>query len=511
MESRAMKWIMIALLVVGFGLGCLLGLASARAEEAPPAETAAVEETAQSPGEGLVTIAAFTPVEDTIGIQRGTELTIGTTTALGGYFGTDAWGNNTSDLDVRSLLHGYATVAWTRTLGLAMNGVAVSGVETAEQGDGSRIYTIYLTEGLTYNDGTPITAKDYVFSVLLNSSPVLKAIGGTPNGFGHLVGYDAYQLGQSNTLYGVRLVSDYAFSLQVAGEYLPFFYGLAMLNVTPYPMSVIAPGCDIVDDEAGAYISGDFTPEVLQKTLLDPETGYERNPKVTSGPYALESFDASTSTATFVINELYKGNYEGQRPHIERLIFKQVQNETMISQLESGEVGLLNKVVGGDAVLQGRTMAMEEGKAQAATYLRTGFSFLAFACESGATSSQAVRRAVAMSFDKDAFTTQTAGTSARRVYGYYGLGQWMALYTADEANGNAALNMPEELSRLDVPLDLVGAKALLEADGWTLDAAGGPYTEGTRYRQGETGIEPLEIKWAKTKQLAITRYFISIR
>ena len=34
------------------------------------------------------------------------ELVVGVTTALSGGFFTDMWGNNTSDIDVRLLLHG---------------------------------------------------------------------------------------------------------------------------------------------------------------------------------------------------------------------------------------------------------------------------------------------------------------------------------------------------------------------------------------------------------------------
>ena len=34
-------------------------------------------------------------------------LTVGSATAMSGYFFTDLWGRNTADMDVRTLLHGY--------------------------------------------------------------------------------------------------------------------------------------------------------------------------------------------------------------------------------------------------------------------------------------------------------------------------------------------------------------------------------------------------------------------
>ena len=42
-----------------------------------------------------------------------THLNVGNPTMVSGSFFTDMWGNNTSDIDVRAMLHGYSTVAWT--------------------------------------------------------------------------------------------------------------------------------------------------------------------------------------------------------------------------------------------------------------------------------------------------------------------------------------------------------------------------------------------------------------
>ena len=43
------------------------------------------------------------------------EITVGSTNQLSGFFFTDMWGNNTADIDVRALLHGYSTVAMSRS------------------------------------------------------------------------------------------------------------------------------------------------------------------------------------------------------------------------------------------------------------------------------------------------------------------------------------------------------------------------------------------------------------
>ena len=38
------------------------------------------------------------------------------------------------------------------------------------------------------------------------------------------------------------------------------------------------------DTENGATITGEFTTELLQETINNPETGYRYNPKVTCAP-----------------------------------------------------------------------------------------------------------------------------------------------------------------------------------------------------------------------------------
>jgi hypothetical protein len=46
-------------------------------------------------------------------LADGSKVIVGSGTEVSGNFFTDMWGNNTSDVDVRAMLHGYSTVAWT--------------------------------------------------------------------------------------------------------------------------------------------------------------------------------------------------------------------------------------------------------------------------------------------------------------------------------------------------------------------------------------------------------------
>jgi len=473
-------------------------------------------------------------LEDPIGVQEGTELIVGTTTRMSGDFATDMWGTNTADMDVRALLHGYETVSWTRYGSMQFNSVVVRSVHYDEMGE-DLLYTIEIYDDLVYSDGSSVTAADYVFSLLLSCAPEIAEIGGTPQGLSHLKGFGAYQSGEVEVLAGVRLLSDTEFQLNIPGAFLPYFYGVAMLQVQPFPMAVIAPGCEIRDDGEGAYIAakdgltgqeengfvpGEFSAAMLQETMLNPQTGYVFNPQVVSGPYTLESFDPQDSVATFLLNRNFKGNALGKKPHIERLEMRLVPEAESLKLLETGEVGLINKIMDDSIVLPAMDLVDEEA-IKMASYPRSGLGFLAFACEKGPTDSQAVRQAIAMAIDKDAIIESSPQTmSATRVEGYYGIGQWMAGYSdgggmdeegefvseADTPQGEI-LSVPELLDEMRLPVDTQAAIALLTSDGWTLNEAGEPFDpeqDAVRYRLlDDEQLQPLKIAVAMAEEMTM--------
>ena len=129
------------------------------------------------------------------------ELVVGSTTALSGSFFTEMWGDNTSDIDVRMLLHGYNLIQWNGERGsYGIDPTVVTGISAADDPRGNRTYTITLSGGLTYSDGTPITARDYAFSMLLAASPEVAAIGGETVSSDWIVGVDAYKRGDADVL-----------------------------------------------------------------------------------------------------------------------------------------------------------------------------------------------------------------------------------------------------------------------------------------------------------------------
>ena len=417
------------------------------------------------------------------------ELTVGTTTPFDGNFFTQMWGNSVTDLDVRTLLHGYDLVEWDAAEGVfRFDPSVVSGAAVTEDSREDRTYVLTICQDLFYCDGTPITAEDYVFSFLLSVSPEMAGLGAGSKNPEYIKGCRSYMEGDTPCLTGVRLLDTHTLSVTVSHEYLPYFYELELLDCTPVPIDVIAPGCRVADEGEGVYITNEdetlgkplFTEELLRRTILDGDTGYLSHPSVTSGPYRLLSFDGET--AEFEINPYYKGNSRGERPSIDHLTYKTMPGERLVDALAKGEVGLISRCVNADVIrkgtdlVQGKLKAAQQQKSlttavggfSMSSYPRNGLSFFSFCCEQEPVDSIRVRQAVACCLDKDALVDEYVGGYGLRADGCYGIGQWMYKL------------MQQELDDLTVyDLDVEKASELLEQDGWIWNEEGERF-DGTR-------------------------------
>ncbi|MCL2867398.1 MAG: ABC transporter substrate-binding protein [Clostridia bacterium] len=458
--------------------------------------------------------AADRPTQEELGYP---EFVIGATTTLSGTFFTNMWGNNTCDIDVRSLIHGYSPVVWTMQSRFELDYQVLEAVQVRDLIDGNKQYLVSIKPDLTYNNGMPITARDYLFSMMLFADPEIHKLGAISTNSGFLAGYEEYLSGESEVFSGLRLMGDYSYLIEINGEFLPFFFELAMLDALPYPIQVIAPGCDVFDDGEGAYIANIdrdapplWTAENLRQSILDPDTGYLSHPYITCGPYMLTDFDWDTREARFDLNPYYKGYYDGQKPTIDHLVFTHMIPEDMIARYLNGEIHLLNKVVYGDNIMEGMGL-IGTGEALMSAYPRMGAGFLSFSCEQGPMQFEAVRKAVAYSLDRQLFTDEFTQSFGLPVHGYYGMGQWMVNMVTGEMLPDDVL--PEDMDAWDLlklrslsDLTEYGpnpdtAKRLLVQDGWVLNEKGEPFAEGTddvRCKLLEDGtLMPLRLRYAQ--------------
>ena len=442
-------------------------------------------------------------------------ITVGNTTRVSGAFFTSQFGNNTSDIDVRAMIHGYDPVYWENQIAFSTDPTVVEELQTANVRDGV-CYTVTLRRGLTYNDGiTPVTAEDYVFAYLLESSPEFAAIGAKTGNRGQILGWDEWSRGEADTLAGIRLLNDYAYSVTVRADHMPSFTELNCLSITPCPVSVIAPGCAVRDNGSGCtVVNADpdaaeplFTAELLTDTVLG-EHGYLHEPSLTCGPYSLTGYDPASGRVDFALNPYYAGNYDGVTPYIDTVTLVQVNAGTMIGDLTDGRVDLLNKCVD-KTVIDSGLSSMSAGNIRMQNYARLGYGFLAISCEKGPQQFTPVRQALACCLDADRFVNEYLGGYGLPVYGYYGLGQWMTYAVLgsvipDNASEEEAEKWAElSLDGLDpYDADTDRALKLLTRDGWTLNERGESFTPGTdtlRYKKTEDGsLMPLRFAYARS-------------
>ena len=460
------------------------------------------------------------------------ELTVAVTTPLTGNFFTNMWGNGSSDMDVRAMIHGYNLIEWDTEEGMFVpDESVVSGVTVQAEESGDITFIIALYEDMVYSDGTPVTAWDYAFSFLLTMAPEMQELGASVHKPEYIVGYSNYINGKTNRLAGVRVLGDYLMHITIDDAYLPFFYELGLLDCTPYPISVIAPGVKVADDGKGIYLTNAeggeeavFTADLLKDTILDEAKGYRTHPSVTSGPYVLTSYE--DGVAKFEINPQYKGNSKGQKPMIPKVTMLSMPSEKMVEAYQNGDVTLLNKVSDAKTIATLQAVAADDDTQTSANYARTGLSFISFNTDRTPLDELAVRQAIAYAADRDKVEWEALDGYGKKGIGYFGMGQWMylllngtVLYPVPEPGDNAtakekaeyekAIEKWEALSIEDIePYDrsLDKAAELLDGAGWNLNESGeafGPGTDKVRYKQTEEGLVPLRMTLAYGEGSAI--------
>ena len=161
----------------------------------------------------------------------------------------------------------------------------------------------------------------------------------------------------------------------------------------------------------------------------------------------------------------------------------------MMNELEAGTVDVLYSASGGDTINAGLDL-VEEGVANQVTYMRNGYGQLQFDCSVFPTDSEKVRQAIAYCLDRNEFARQYTGGYGSVVHSFYGLAQWEYQESVDWIN--------ENLNTYDMNVE--AAIALLEEDGWTLNADGTPYSgSGVRYKDVNGELKPLTITWCNSE------------
>ena len=544
MKMKKYLSLLLALVLCMTALSGTLSIAFAEGTELPEGETE--EETALLSGEDIGAPEGESEEGEEEEAEEDLypdELRVGHPTITKGDFFTEMFGNDTADIDVRALIHGYNLVNWDQNQGVYLiDPSVVTDVQVMDDPLGNRTYYMALADDLYYSDGTPITAWDYAFSMLLMMAPEIEEIGGKIYRNEHLLGYRQYMSGEVEAMPGIQVLSDRQLAITLDHNFLPYFFETGLLLCVPYPIGVIAPGCKVyANDNGEVYIGNEdlsvtepvFTAELLRKTILDPETGYNSHPSVVSGPYVLTAYDGTT--CHFELNPYFKGawyhnslpggdlgerfrtvtyqNLKGETvtynlviPTIEKIAFTVADYDTMVEDFAEGRLHLVNKMVYADTIKE-----MLGTNTNHTDYPRIGLSFLTFTFDWPTVHEKEVRQAIAWCMDRDQLTKDYCQDFGFRVDGYYGVEQWeykivtgkmeypinfvndeihltddwkkfQNVYVKDEDEYKEAvaawkLLTLETLTQYKVDTDK--ANALLDDAGWTLNLAGETYNPDT--------------------------------
>ena len=416
-----------------------------------------------------------TPAEDTTPAPvetRENKVIYGSSTEISGDLGNAWWTNNASDKAVRDLINDYDTVIFDQFGQMVMNQTTAASIDETKNDDGTITFTVKINEGLTYNNGEPITAADYA-TVTANS----------------VFGGPEYQNGETKELAGVRLLDPYTYSIQIAADYANYYYAFSYASLSPLYLPMYASAAlTVKDDGNGAYLEGG---ELVADEIN--ASRYVYADRVSAGPYMIKSLDTGALTATLEINPNYAGNFEGQKPSIQTIVVVKAEDDTMMDAFKTGEINFLSQLSEGDQINAALDMA-ETGEFDYCHYTRNGYGKIMFQCDGGPTQFAAVRQAVAYLLDREEFATTFTGGYGSVVHGPYSTAQWM--YQDSEEFFNDNLNT--------YSYDPAKAVEVLEADGWTLDAEGNEYSgTGLRYKDGRI-LMPLHIMWASSENNPIS-------
>lgn len=412
---------------------------------------------------------------------------MGNTTDLSGKFRYAAFGGTNpgaADLDVQNLSTGLETVATTKEGGYEWNPTVVKSHEETMNEDGTRTYTVTIYDDLKLSDGTPVTVKNYVVFPMVFSSPVGVAAAGkdhqsgmTLEGFKTFNTYDGTEGSGTKELAGLRMIDDYTYSITVSADYANYFYAISYAGLSAYDVSLWIGDADVKDDGNGVYFTDDFYAKKDDKYVMaDHIVTASQNTDTTypySGPYVVKSYDSADKSAVLELNPNFKGNYEGVKPTIAKVVYKKIVSSTQLEDLKAGTLDVIAGITGGDETNEALALADgSDGKYVYTHYSRAGYGKLGFRADYGPAQFTEVRQAIAYCMDRAKFAKDFTGGYGGVVDGPYYSGSWMY---------KAAVDQGMILNAYATSVD--SAIEVLTEGGWVYDAEGNDYVEGVRYKK----------------------------
>lgn len=408
------------------------------------------------------------------------QVVIGTSTEASGDWAYSAFvrNPNATDNSVVKLTDDMVTIESNQHGDYVINKTVVKSYERIEEENGNVTFKFVINDGLKFNNGEAVTAENFVAWTMFLVSPAGKEMGVVSATYNMLPGGLAYRNGETNVLSAVRLYDEKTFSITIAktgedGEtsYLPYYYdltyaGMQAVNLTYW----FGEGWSVKDDGEGVYFVNADGKEFTAATVGDTVTAgrFATGNRVTAGPYNLVSYDQSSSEIVLEVNENYNGNFEGQKPGIQKLVIVKTSDDTVMDMISTGQIQIYSQIADGaqvNAVLD----LIEAGTIDSSPsqYDRAGYGYFGFACDLGPAQFTEFRQAVAYLLNRVEFAQTFCQGWGSVVHGPYCTAFSMTDKTDIDKKVNHYDYNPEK------------AVELLKQAGFVYNADGSDYVDGS--------------------------------
>lgn len=408
------------------------------------------------------------------------QVVIGTSTEASGDWAYSAFVRNPNATDnaVMTLTDDMTTVDSDQHGDYGINKTVVKSYERIEEENGNVTYKFVINDGLKFNNGEAVTAQNFVAWTMFVTSPAGKEMGVVSATYNMLPGGLAYRNGETNVLSAVRLYDEKTFSITIAktgedGEtsYLPYYYDITYAAMQAVNLTYwFGEGWSVKDDGEGVYFVNadgkEFTAETVGETV--EAARFATGNRVTAGPYNLVSFDQSSREIVLEVNENYNGNFEGQKPGIQKLVIVKTSEDTVMDMITTGQIQIYSQIADGSEVNAVMDL-IEAGTINSSTsqYDRAGYGYFGFACDLGPTQFTEFRQAIAYLLDRVEFAQTFCKGWGSVVHGPYCTAFTMTAKTDIEKKINHYDYNPEK------------AVELLKQAGFVYNADGSDYVDGS--------------------------------
>lgn len=408
------------------------------------------------------------------------QVVIGTSTEASGDWAYSAFvrNPNATDKAVMTLTDDMTTVDSDQHGDYGINKTVVKSYERIEEENGNVTFKFVINDGLKFNNGEAVTAENFVAWTMFVTSPAGKEMGVVSATYNMLPGGLAYRNGETNVLSAVRLYDEKTFSITIAktgedGEtsYLPYYYDITYAAMQAVNLTYwFGEGWSVKDDGEGVYFVNadgkEFTAETIGETVTAGR--FATGNRVTTGPYNLVSFDQSSREIVLEVNENYNGNFEGQKPGIQKLVIVKTSEDTVMDMITTGQIQIYSQIADGSEVNAVMDL-IEAGTIDSSPsqYDRAGYGYFGFACDLGPTQFTEFRQAIAYLLDRVEFAQTFCKGWGSVVHGPYCTAFTMTAKTDIEKKINHYDYNPEK------------AVELLKQAGFVYNADGSDYVDGS--------------------------------